>query len=134
MYNARSDSNKEPTKTRVKAKSMVKKKTDIDLKLLAKELKTKVIKTDKGVGEFVRYRFKHFKGIVHSDTSGGMTLKVPGLDCFISHGTIETQIEEIEKIIAAYKAIEPELKQLKRAVKTSRPKMPVKPKPHTPKK
>lgn len=104
----------------------MKKTTQTDLRKLSKDLNTKVHKTDSGLAEFVRFRGSTVKGLIHTDGSGGLSLKIPGLDCFTSSGRVLEQIEELEKTIAAYIALKPDLKRLKQALKRSETVIPEK--------
>jgi len=108
----------------------MKKKSTVDLSLFAKAMGTKPRKSDSGIGELVKYRTKTLKGVLHTDLSGGINLKVPGMDFFINNGTILEQIKDIEERIAAYEALKPDIKKLKAAVLKSQPKIPEKVKPH----
>lgn len=106
------------------------KKNKISLSILAKQLGTKIRLSEKTTGEYVRYNMKHIKGLVYEDGTGGINLKVPGLDFFISGDEMLSQVAEVEKRIAAYKALESDLKKLKRALLKSESKIPVKPPKH----
>lgn len=110
---------------------MAKKSVVLDLETFAKELGTRVKKSKTlDVGGYVRYKLPTVRGEIYYEGSGGVTLKVPGLDCFISHGDIWSQIKEMEASIAAYKALEVDVKKLKKALAKSERKIPNKPPKH----
>ncbi len=97
---------------------MAKSNNKTDLRKLAKELGTKIIKTKFG-SETVKLRTPTIKGIFYDDGSGGLSFKVPGLDCFSDNGSVLEQLENLEKTMNAYIALKPDLKKLKRAIKRS---------------
>lgn len=103
------------------------KETLLDLKSIAKELGTGLKKTSMGT-DYIKYNMKTVKGELHYEGSGGMYFKSKdlGLDCYIDHGKILDQIEEVEKRAAAYKALLADLKNVKRAVLKGTRKLPEK--------
>lgn len=108
----------------------MKKKNKINLPLFAKEMGTRIHKTDSGLSEFVRFRTPTVKGLINIDKSGGLYLKIPGLDCFDSSDNLFDQIDRLEKLIKAYDDLKPDLKRIKQALKKAETVIPEKGKPH----